>query len=203
MSLAGRFGEAVQVAHLPPGSCFPLAVEVQFHPGNGQCPGPVGVPPQPQVAEKIDHAHRRQEPRSGERETAQGPDLLLELVHRAGIERVMAAVVWPGRELVGVEPPLVRNEQLDPQDPDIFQPRSDPFRHRGRLAQESLRKFRRHGGGFEDSMRVDVGSRRKGRHFAVLAARQHHGQLSFEPETALQHARHATEPGKRPAGFLP
>src|SRR5918993_2828474 len=95
--------QAIQVAHLPPGAGVRFSVEMQANPWMTQCLVPARLAARPEIAEKIDHRDRRQQPGPRQGEPAEGAQLLLELINRTGVEGVMAAVVWTRRHLIHQE----------------------------------------------------------------------------------------------------
>ena len=129
-----------------------------------------------------------------EREAAERAQLLLELVHGAGVHRVVPAVVRPRRHLVDEEPAAVGDEQLDAQHADVrpcARPRRSPA-SRASCASRS-RHLGRHDGRLEDAVAVAVLARRERGDGAVRPPREHHRQLGLERQPLLQHARHAAE----------
>ena len=62
-----------------------------------------------------------QQPRLGQRQAAERAELLLELVGRARVQGVVAAVVRPRRDLVDVDRAAVGHEQLDAEHADVVQ----------------------------------------------------------------------------------
>ena len=138
-----------------------------------------------------------------EREAAQRAELLLELIDRARVHRVMAAVVRPRRHLVDEEPPAVGDEQLDTQHADVLQPLGHRDGEVARLLRQARRHARRHHGGLEDAVAVPILARWKRGDVAVRAPREHHRQLGLERQPLLQHARHAAEALERRQGRAP
>src|SRR5262245_46277139 len=74
-----RSGQSRQVAHLPACTRAPLAVQVQLHRREPQRGSPIRSAIGPEIAKQICHRGGLQELRGTERQTADRPELLLEL----------------------------------------------------------------------------------------------------------------------------
>ena len=72
----------------------------------------------PQVAEQVDHRRRHQQVRRAQRQSAQGPHLLLELARDGRLDRQVSRVVRARGNLVDQEPAVGGQEELDGQDAD-------------------------------------------------------------------------------------
>ncbi len=105
--LVKGLAQAGHVAHLAPAPRFALAVEVQLGVGQPHQRRPVrtarlggiGIG-EPDVAQQVDHHCGRVLPCRAERQVGEDAHLLLELRGDACIDRVVAAVVRPGRDFV-------------------------------------------------------------------------------------------------------
>ncbi len=71
-----------------------------------------------------------------QRKTAERPHLLLELIHRAGIQSVVPGVVGPWCDLVHVELSAVRHEELHAHHADVLQSFGHSPRKRSSLARQ-------------------------------------------------------------------
>ena len=84
-----------------------------------KCILPTRFAARPDVTQQVGHRHRGQERGVDQRESAEGADLLLELVGEARVYRVVAAVVRTRCHLVDVQPAAVGNEELHAQNPYV------------------------------------------------------------------------------------
>jgi hypothetical protein len=144
------------VAHLPPGPGLRLVVEVEPDTGQPERVGPAGLSALPELAQQVDHRHRRQQPRLPERQTAEGAKLLLELIHRAGVHGEMAAIVRPRRHLVDEQSSAVRDEQLHTEHAGVLHSLRHPHREAARLVGQPLGDTGRHHGRLEDAVPMPV-----------------------------------------------
>ena len=72
---------------------------------------PVRLAVRPQIAEQVGHRRRLQQLGRAERQAADRAQLLLELAGAAGVERQVAGVVRPRRELVDQQPAVARRRR--------------------------------------------------------------------------------------------
>ncbi len=134
-----------------------------------------------------------------QRKTTERPHLLLELIHRAGIQSVVTGVVGPWRDLVHVELPAVRHEELHPHHADVLQRFGHSPGNRSRASRANDGATR---AGTTVVSRIPSRWRfspawERG-HLAILPSRQNHGELGLEGKTLLQHARDIPERRKAP-----
>src|SRR5947207_11760700 len=93
-------GETIQVAHLPAGAGLSLAIQMKSHARPAERLMPARGAPGPEISQQIDHRDGAQQPGLLERKPAQGPELELELIDRAGVDGVVPAVVGSRSHLV-------------------------------------------------------------------------------------------------------
>ena len=137
-----------------------------------------------------------------QRQAGHGAHLLLELVDAAGIERVVSAVVRPGRELIDVELAAVGHEHLHGQHAHILQCGGHLGGERHGLGAKPGRDARRHRRGVQNAVPVHVFGGRKGGHLAIPAASQHDGNLPLQVEFPFQDAGHPAKVPERLLGVL-
>ena len=158
---------------------------------------PARWPVAPQVTEEIHHGDRAEQPCGRERQAAQSPDLLLELVGAARVERPVPGVVWPRGDLVHEETATVGHEQLDAEHPDVVERRRERERPTGAPpGAERVGDGGRHHRRVQDSVAVPVLAHGKRNHGAVGPARQHHRELLLQGRGAPR-ARTALGPAAR------
>ena len=109
------------MAHLAARTSRRLSVQVKLHGGKGQRRGPVRFAALPEIAKKIGHRRGLEKFRRTERQPADRAHLLLELARPARVEREMARVVRPRRDLVDEQPAVTRYEELDAEDADVLE----------------------------------------------------------------------------------
>ena len=99
-----------------------LAVQMQLHVVEAGGGRPVRLAVRPELAEQIGHRRRgRQQLRGSQRQRADRAHLLLELARDRGVERQVAGVVRPRRDLVDEQFAVGVDEELDAQDADVLQ----------------------------------------------------------------------------------
>ena len=134
--LVERRREAGDVPHLAAAPRLGLAVEVELRRGMDEHARPVGLARggagsrEPDVAQQVHHHRGLVLPGVAERQAGEHARLLLELRGHAGVDRVVAAVVRPRRDLVDDEPALRRHEHLDAQHAAVVELRRDGGRRR-------------------------------------------------------------------------
>src|SRR5271165_4130586 len=113
--------DAGDMAHLAVGADFELAVEMEAEVRLGQDIAPfLGV-----LADQIVHLGPAAPGRGAERPPRDGADVLLELRGLRALDRPVAGIMHPGRDLVDDEPlmtvPVADDEHLDRQHADVFE----------------------------------------------------------------------------------
>src|ERR1700674_795998 len=92
------------MAHLSPRTSFAFSVEMQLGVRMTKHDVPWWLPGfRPDVAQQVDHHYRAMQPRVTQRQPAQRTHLLLELGGYAGVDRIVAAVVWTRGNFVDQE----------------------------------------------------------------------------------------------------
>src|ERR1041384_4980351 len=103
------------MSHLSARPGFRLAIQMKPHAAPSQRLLPAWLSGGPEVAQKIDHCHRREQPWPRQGKPAQSSELRLELIGGAGIHSVVAAVMGPRRHLIDQQPTTRGNEELYPE----------------------------------------------------------------------------------------
>jgi hypothetical protein len=176
---------------------------VQAHAGHGQRRGPVGRARAPRLAEQVGHGRGgRLGLDRAQRQAADRAHLLLELAGRVGVDRQMAGVVRPRRELVDDQLTAGEREQLHAQHPDHVEPLQHSARDRERLAPRARIHPRRPQRHVQDVVGMGVLEGLVQDHAAVHPARSDHGDLALEGHPALQHGALPAQraPGLRQLG---
>src|SRR6185437_2643016 len=114
----GKHGE---VPHLAPRPRLALAVEVQRAGAVGVTFPGIGL-----GADDVLHDCVGVAGGVAQRPAADGADVLLELAHRAGLDRPVPGIVHPGRDLVDHERTVAQHEQLHRQHADVVERLGDP-----------------------------------------------------------------------------
>src|SRR4051812_22855834 len=193
----GIIREAVQVSHLPARAGFRLAVEVQPDTGSPQRLRPAGLSPGPEIAQEVDHGDWREQPGLAQRQATQCSDLLLELVGRACVQGVVAAVVGPWRHFIDQQPASTGHEQLHAEDTNVFERLSDTDRDGSGLTGCLVGDTGGHHRGFEDTIAMTVLPHRERGDLAVRAPGSDDRQFALQVDSLLQHAGSSAEAFKR------
>ena len=123
--------------------------------------------------------------------------LLLELGRRRALDRPVARVVDPRRELVDHQPAAAQLEQLDGQQPDEVEAAREPLGDLGGVERlERIDRRRRDALG-QDPGVVDVARRREGAGPPVAVAGEDHRQLGLEVDLRLEQQRPAVLAAQR------
>jgi hypothetical protein len=188
------------VSHLATFEDPALVVQVEMH--GGVCQGvadatglEVRLARSPR-AEQVDHRARRERRRRAESETADRPDVLLELRCRGALDRPMAAVVDPWGELVDDEAAIRHQEQLHGQGADEVHRHGQPLPELGGTRGDLGRDCSgRHGFG-EDARVVQVAGQRERGGDAVEAACHDDRDLVLERHLGLGQERLPRRPAE-------
>src|SRR3990172_2486984 len=124
-----------------------------------------------------------------ERQARDGAYELLELARRAGVDRPVARVVRPRRDLVDEQALIVGNEHLDREQAHELEALSDRPGDRLRLMRDTGRELGRGEGGIEDVLLVPVLDRHVAAHRAVEPARHDDRDLHAEIDPRLENGR--------------
>ena len=136
---------------------------------------------EPEVAQQVHHHRRRVLARVAQRQVGQHARLLLELRRDARVDRVVAAVVRPRRDLVDEQRAVARDEHLDAQHAAVVERVRDAGRDLARAAPASSGDDARgHDRHVEDAVAMPVLGDRPGRGLAALVARDDHRHLAGE-----------------------
>ena len=119
-------------------------------------PRPVGLASVPEITEQVTHRGRSEQVGGAEGQVTDGPQLLLKLAGRRGLNREMSGVVGARRELVDYEAAGGRQEQLDAHDANHIQRLEDRAGGLDRLFPLLLVDARRCKGQIKDVMLVAI-----------------------------------------------
>src|SRR5580704_9356112 len=182
------------VTHLAAGAYGGLAVEVDGGTGNLQ--------PALEIlnlaADEIDHLHTAAADRFGQRPARYRPDMLLELRHRSSVQRPMAGIVHPRRDLVDQELHSVAlHKHLHRQYAHIVERLCDRARDPPSLLRGHVRQSGRHTRDFQNVIAVLVLGHIKTFNPAVPATRRDDRNLALERHEGFQDAGLAADVAPR------
>ena len=136
-------------------------------------------------------------------QAGQGAHLELELRDIAGVQCVVAAVVWAGGHFVDDQAAVLEHKKFNAQHPDIVQAFCDGSGGRNRAVAKGRWQVARMGrGDGQDAVSVHIGLRRVMHHDAVPATRHHHRQLGLQVQQLLQHAGYTLQSGPGVCQFI-
>src|SRR3984957_20333716 len=105
------------MTHLAPGADGRLAVKMHGSAGNTE---PFSITFD-LMADQIDHFHAAMADGLCERPAGDRADVLLELRHRGSVERPMAGIMYPRRDLVDEDVAVAQHEHLHREHADIVE----------------------------------------------------------------------------------
>jgi hypothetical protein len=135
--------------------------------------------------EQVDDRGRTMRVSRPERQAGDRPDVLLELRRRRALDRPVAAVVDPRRELIDHQRAVAKQEQLNRERADEVHGRSEVQPDGGGLATDGRGQVSGRHGLDEDAAVVEVARGRKDRGLPVESARDDHRQFHVEIQFPL------------------
>lgn len=174
-----------EMSHLAPRPGMVLAIEVQLETGYRQERAPIRLPDviisagSPELTQKINHYRSGMSPGIAQRQAAQRPHLLLELVRDAGIQRVVAGIMRSRRNFIHIKL-VLDNKELNAQDPDISHVCRDVAGQLLSVVQQAKKSLRRRNGNVQYAVPVAVFTGRKALNLARLISYQHDRKFTIE-----------------------